>query len=552
MSTSLPVYTNPCLVPSRIPAAFYLAGVSDQSSGRLLTHSIDLSNINNPIVTPLVSVQHEKWNNAAPKHCSPFLGDQASNANSPFHFQQFSNNDPYDANIFPNNTIETPSAFRNTAFISAKNYVIVGASGHMSLALAFVNTPVGTNWVGVSLDAASAENNLVRSQIGNDPTASPMLSIGTYTASATFPTSGRAIVFDQDGRGYIYAVTGVDTSEIVNATEVIRLAAPQPVHRNEISVTSKAFAVNLGEAAYIFDQSLNGSLALYTINPNVSPVLQNVPMAGTIPSFAQFMTAAASNSQIALYSVENGSSRISIFDVASRAWTGSTPITSGNANLPPSTNGEASSPSDSPLGAIIGGVAAGVVVLALVAFFFVRHHRRRYKKADVVEAAPQTIVYHDHEIPKLAGNYVVQQPEPHQVAYAFPQDVYTMSPPPPQSQQQYYSTLIDPNTAYTASLQAPTNTNPAIYQVQPVVGMSADPYLQPYTYALPTVVPPHPSPIFQAQVAQAHDVTVMSGSALTLHDTAPKVRGSSQVTLVSMTGSPKSLKSAPRNPQMNE
>ncbi|KAG0271326.1 hypothetical protein BGZ95_000874 [Linnemannia exigua] len=555
MTTPLPVYTNPCLVASRVPTTFYLAGISDQSSGRLLTHSIDLSNINSPIITPLVSVQHARWNSAAPKYCSPFLGDQASNLNSPFHFQQFSNNGPYDTNIFPNSTVELPSAFENMAFVSAKNYVIVGAGGHLSFALAFASRPVSSYWVGVLLDATSSESSSVGSDIGNDPSGSPMLSIGTYTPGATTPTSGHAIVFEPDGKGFIFAATGIDSSLIANSTEVLRLAAPQPVHRNENNISSKAFAVNIGESAYIFDQALDGSLVLYTINPSVSPVLQVVPMTGTIPSFAQFMTAAASNSQIALYSVENGSSRISMFDVASRAWSGSTPVVSGNATFPPqTTNGGPPSSSSSSLGVIIGTAAAGLVVLALVAFVLVRRRRRGYKKADIVEAAPQTIVYHDHEIPNIAENYVVQQPElhQHQVSYTLPQDVYVM-PSPQMPQQQYSTTPIDPNMAYTSNFQAPTGNDHAMYQVQPVVGMSADPYLQPYTYAPPTIVPTHPSPtIFQAQVAQMHNETLLGGSALTVHDTAPKAHGSPQATLASMAGSPESSRSTPRNPQMNE
>ncbi|KAG0374559.1 hypothetical protein BGX24_010250 [Mortierella sp. AD032] len=512
MSTPLPIYTNPCLVASRVPTTFYLAGISDQSSGRLLTHSINLFDINSPIITPLVSVQDGRWSSAAPKHCSPFLGDQTSNPNSPFHFQQFSNNGPYDTNIFPNNTVEPPSAFENTAFVSAKNYVFVGAGGHLSFALAFASTPVSSFWVGVLLDSTSSTRSFVGSEIGNDPSGSPMLSIGTYTAGATIPTSGHAIVFEPDGKGFIFAATGIDTSGIANSTEVLRLAAPQPVHRNEYNISSKAFAVNMGESAYIFDQ-------------------------------------------IALYSVENGSSRISMFDVASRAWTGSTPDNSGNATLPPPpTDGGSSSSSSSSLGIIIGGVAAGLVVLALVAFFLVRRHRRGYKRADVVEAAPQTILYQDHEISKLAKNYVVQQPEIHQqqVAYTLPQDVYIM-PSPQMQQQQYCMTPIDPNMTHASNFQSPTVNDHFMYQTQPVVGMSADPYLQPYMYAPPTVVPAHPSPtIFQAQVAQIHDETVVGGSALTVNDTAPKARGSPQATLARVAGSPESSKSTPRNPQMNE
>ncbi|KAG0215495.1 hypothetical protein BGX33_001168 [Mortierella sp. NVP41] len=409
------------------------------------------------------------------------------------------------------------------------------------------------------------------------PNTNNYYNLGTYLTGATIPTRGYLIVFDQTGGGSVFPTTGVwDITRIANSTTVIELSAPQSVQMTGIVLTSKAISATLGDStdsAYIFDQATDGSLALYTINPSKSYTLQKVAMSGTIPSSARTMTAAASGSQIALYATENGTSKLSIFDIASGTWTGSTPIYAGSGTLPSPTNGTSpiSPTSDSlshiPLGAIIGGIAGGVVLIALVLFFVIHRRRRRgYKHAAAAEVPP-AVVYHDHDIPKLTNNYVVHQPEQQhytqqQQVYTLPQDVYAMTP---QQQQQYYAP-VDPNNTYNNNRQSSISL-PA-YQTQPIgVVAVAEPYLQPYTYTYipPTIVPSHPSPtIFQAQ-AQAQATVAASaaaiaaaaiaateGSPLTAHESAaPKVRGSPQATTVSMDMPPGLSMSAPRNPQMS-
>ncbi|OAQ23348.1 hypothetical protein K457DRAFT_25211 [Linnemannia elongata AG-77] len=165
-------------------------------------------------------------------------------------------------------------------------------------------------------------------------------------------------------------------------------------------------------------------------------------------------------------------------------------------------------------------------------------------------------------MPKLTENYVVQQPEPHQlqhqqqqqqvaytlpqVAHALPQDDYAMSP-----QSSHYSTHTAPNLVYaTSNIQSPM-TNIPVYEVQSMVGTTQDPYLQPYTYAPPTAGSAHASPTFlQEQVAQSYE-GVTEGSPLTTYEPVPKVRGSPQATIVSANVLSESSQSVPRNPQMN-
>ncbi|KAG0056286.1 hypothetical protein BGZ90_005566 [Linnemannia elongata] len=514
MSMPIPIYTNPCMVSTRIPSIFYLAGVAEPSSGILEVHTIDLSNISSPKVTIFGLNQSQAWLKSAPKHCHAFLGDQGTNTNSPFHIQQLSSDFTNGAHVFSNGTVENPFRIDNVKFNFAKNFAIVGVTGRYAFAMVHATTPVGSEWLSVRLETSTAVETHYR----------------------------------------------FDTS--INATTPFYydLGSPQPVQMAGISLTQKAFAVNLADTAYVFDQAADGSMVLYSINPSQSTALQKVTMNGTPPPFAQYMTAATSSSYIALYSVDNNASRINLFDIGSKAWTGSTPLYTSSGSLPSPTNGTTPDGSSAPLGAIIGGAVGGVVLIALVLFFVIRHRRGGYKKADGNEAVSQTIEYYDHEMPKLAENYVVQQPEPHrlqqqqqqvpymlpQVAHALPQDDYAMSPQP-----SHYRTHTAPNLVYaTSNIQSPM-TNIPVYEVQSMVGATQDPYLQPYTYAPPTAGSTHASPTFlQEQVAQSYE-GVTEGSPLTTYESVPKVRGSPQATIVSTNVLSESSQSVPRNPQMN-
>lgn len=272
-------------------------------------------------------------------------------------------------------------------------------------------------------------------------------------------------------------------------------------------------------------------------------------MNGTPPPFAQYMTAATSSSYIALYSADNNASRINLFDIGSKAWTGSTPLYTSSGSLPSPTNGTSPDGSSAPLGAIIGGAVGGVVLIALVLFFVIRRRRGGYKKAGGNEAVSQTIEYYDHEMPKLTENYVVQQPEPHQlqqqqqqVPYTLPQDAYTKS-----LQSSHYNSHVDPNLVYATSNSQSMMTNLPVYEVQSIVGVNPHPHLQPYSYAS-TVASTRSSPtLFQEQASHSYEGAT-EGSPLTTYETVPKVRGSPQATISGTTESPDSSHLAPRNP----
>lgn len=277
-------------------------------------------------------------------------------------------------------------------------------------------------------------------------------------------------------------------------------------------------------------------------------------MASTLPPFARYMTAAASSSHIALYSVTNGASKINMFDVAAPLYTSSVTLPFPTDDTSP-TNGTSpdASSSGTPLGAIIGGVVGGVALVALVLFFVIRRLCGGYKKTDASETASQEIEFVDHhKMPKLATNYVVMQPEPrqhlqNQVAHTLPppHHAYAISPP-----TACYNTPTDLNLIYAANnIQASMAKIPAYHQVQPVVGINQNSYIRPYTYATP-VVSTHSSPtISQAQVVQEHHDQALGGSPLTVYEAAPKIRGSPQATTTSADIPTELLHPSPRNPQ---
>ncbi|KAF9924986.1 hypothetical protein FBU30_005150 [Linnemannia zychae] len=367
---------------------------------------------------------------------------------------------------------------------------------------------------------------------------SPLLTIGAYTGNTTTPASGYSIVFDQAGGGSIYPATGVDTSQIANSNEVLRLGPSQPIDMSGIVTTSKAIAVNVDEVAYIIDQEPNGSLVMYNINPSRSSLLQRVPMGGNVPSFGQSMTAAGSVSNIALYSIVDGSARISVYNIPGQTWTGSTPI-STNSSSPsslPTSNGNTSTSSPAPLGAIIGGAIGGIVLIALVLFFVFRRNRKGLKKVDSSDELTKGIIYHDHKMPMLAEGYVVQQPY---VTYApFPQDSATYNLPIQQFQPVSATALIGAGDSYIP---------------QPIGTMSG-PYLHPYTYSPPVVtVSQSPPAVLTAQTIQTPEGSVsVEGSPLRAYESTPKMRGSPQSTVTSTDTPADTFMNAPRNPQMHE
>ncbi|KAG0215496.1 hypothetical protein BGX33_001169 [Mortierella sp. NVP41] len=592
---SIPVYSNPCLAPSKTGSAVFLIGVSDTIANRLEVNTINLANVNIPTYAITSSQVHAFWDSAYPKICTDYPGDPANN-NSPIHVQQFNPFRSYDANVFPNGIIETPSNFNGVAFNSPKNFATVGNAEPISFVVASTNvtsTITGAIWSGIRVNGTDGFQSNRNTGIQTYPTNAPLVSVGTFTASSLLPANGNLIVFDSIGGGMAYPATGLDKNVNPNITTTVTLGLPTTVTMNAIKLTSKAIPITMGPVAYILDQAIDGSSVLYTINPGTTSTLTAVSVTGDVPSLSANVAATSSSTQIIIYVVTGGVPRFNIFDTATSTWSGpglvkpyavttsrGSSTSTGSGSLPSKSNGSGGDNDSSsiPIGALVGGVVGVLVVIALIAFLFVRNRRKGYNQPPV---SPPTDAY--QEPYKPAGpsaqesyalqqqQHLAQQQQQQQLAQQqqqqqFAQQQYAQQQQQllAQQQQQQYAQqqqYQQQQAAFAQQQQSPytpiQHQQPFIHQHQvsysPPVPPKPSPAIsdvyaqkQGYIYTPPTVIPqqqPASPNIFQAQGDTASSPTstqatyVPSSAAATPYVAAIAVPTSTPVT-------------PPRNPQM--
>ncbi|KAF9095253.1 hypothetical protein BGX23_000769 [Mortierella sp. AD031] len=395
MSINIPLYSNPCLAPSSINSTIYLIGVSETVPGRLEVNTINLTNPLSPQISlTTVNSNPGRWTNTAPKICTSYPGynpnPKGTTALPPIHIQQFGVGWSNDANIYLNSgKVDLASSFETIAFTNPKLFATVGNAGLNSFVLAMTNdttSGTGSLWVGMRYNATDSFSSLYDFNLQNFPTATPFLAVGSYTATAKVPGRGNAIVFDSTRSGMIYAATAYDAPETDVDGNTVLLSTPQFVSMKNVALTTDAIPISSGSGAYILDKAADSSTVMYYINPSQSTILQQVIFSGNAPKFTPSMVATATHSQIVIYSIQAGVPKFNVFDMTTKLWTGPDLVTPGNPltpdNVPPtpgnggSING-GNDTTKAPLGAIIGGVVGGLVLIALAAFLFIRHRRRR-------------------------------------------------------------------------------------------------------------------------------------------------------------------------------
>lgn len=399
-TTVIPTFTNPCIASfvTKGSTQVYLAGVSDVTNGQLEVYTVDIVNIQTPVSTRVVSSPNPLyWKNNAPKACSTYPGDTSAST-AALHFQQFGPFTSYDSNILTNGTVETPSRFDGYAWVSPKNYAIVGHAGPIAFAAALTNqTTLATSspWVGIRLNGTSGLDGTMNAKLTSYPVSTPLLSLGTYTPSTVAPARGYLTVFDNAGSGRVYATTGYDKSNPL-ITDLLGLGISQTVDMNNIKLTPDAIAVNIGTAGYILDKATDGTTIVYSINPGQSNKLQVVTTTGDVLPFSANIAATSQNSQIITYRVDGTTASFNSFDTTTGKWAGiglKAPSPKPSTGSPGGSNGGSGNGSGNstsgsedkggaPIGAIVGGVVGGLIVIALIAFLFVRHRRQKKKKVD--------------------------------------------------------------------------------------------------------------------------------------------------------------------------
>ncbi|KAF9550563.1 hypothetical protein EC957_000237 [Mortierella hygrophila] len=378
---SIPTYSNPCLAPAS-NTSIYLIGVSDTTQGRLEVNTIDLSNISSPRLTStIINFNPYQWSNTAPKLCSHYPGYQAPknalDTQGAIHIQQFGMGWTNDANMYPaNGRFDPPSGYEDVAYVNPKFFATVGNAGVSGFVLAMTNTT--DYWAGVRSNATDSSSNIYDFDLQVYPNFRPFLAVGVYTSAAKAPAHGNAIVFDTAQSGTIYTATGYDTPDTQVKGRTLILSVPQLVSMKNVVLTNDAIPITSSSGAYILDKAPNSTTAIYYINPSQSTVLQQVAVSGQAPVFITSMVATATSTQIVLYSLQTGGPKFSVFDLATKTWTSSNGISpTGDGSLTPGNGGFYASGSKAPLGAIVGGVIGGLVLLALAILLVIRycHHR---------------------------------------------------------------------------------------------------------------------------------------------------------------------------------
>ncbi|KAG0354153.1 hypothetical protein BGX24_007011 [Mortierella sp. AD032] len=162
--SAIPTFSNPCLAPFVTPGSpnIYLAGVSDTVDGRLEVYSVNIGNIAAPTATlQVTNLNTLKWKNSAPKHCSNYPGDTNTLTTAALHVQQFGPYYSVDSNVRSTGVVENPTGFEGVAWVSPKNYAIVGHAGPIGFVAALTNStapltntslPTNSLWAGLRLN----------------------------------------------------------------------------------------------------------------------------------------------------------------------------------------------------------------------------------------------------------------------------------------------------------------------------------------------------------------------------------------------------------------
>ncbi|KAK5815853.1 hypothetical protein F5H01DRAFT_343101 [Linnemannia elongata] len=490
---SIPSFQYGCIAPSSSGSSVYLAGVS--TAGTLAVYSVDITNPNSPIVTPLATNTYSAWSTQAKKACIAFPGLQGT-ANAPFVVQQFGIKSTVQVNVYPNGTTWGAFSFNGISFMSPQLYNYAGASKESVWITAATNNtyPGGGPWTGMRLNATDMFSTIADPVLSNYPSPSALVSVGTYVPTSYTPAQGYTIVFDLLGGGSIY--TTLNTAVSLTGTDrVTSLSSPRAVDMGGIKLTSNVIPVTMVGVAYLLDQALDGTTVLYSIDPSKDSKLQRVAIPGSAPLFSPSMQATALGSQIVTYGSGSGStaSPFNTFDTIATAWSGPglvvpSPIAPSSTSAYPSPtssqNGNGiDTGSKTPIGAIVGGVVGALVVIALIAFFVIRNRRRNREVEEQPTAGP-TSAYHEPAKPDGDVNYNTNNNHNNVLGSPNMTQLQGQHLQPQQQQQGGF----DPRVSYYS--QPPTS--PTIFQAQPNYPNGQ----KQYNYSPPIFNPQQPT-IFQ-------------------------------------------------------
>ncbi|KAG9064210.1 hypothetical protein KI688_003398 [Linnemannia hyalina] len=154
MSNPVPVYPQPCMAADEDNNALYLLGVSTTGVGTIEASYISLANINSPSIKPLGSqTDINSWAAYAPKACFIYPADV--HPNSPVMLVQYGEYKSFMSMMTANGEFTQASVFLGTAFLSPRQFSMVGESGDYAWFVAQTNdtnSVTNSKWLGVRLN----------------------------------------------------------------------------------------------------------------------------------------------------------------------------------------------------------------------------------------------------------------------------------------------------------------------------------------------------------------------------------------------------------------
>ncbi|KAF9127924.1 hypothetical protein BGW39_005474 [Mortierella sp. 14UC] len=381
MSSTIPNYTQSCLAADNTNSAVYLVGVPASSVGRLEVNYISVANINAPSASSLgYRFDTEAWASGAPKACFTYPSD--TQANSGIKAIQFNENRSYMSTIRPDGTIGNATLFYGIAYNSRRLFALSGTFRDFDMFNVFTNNTsplTSSRWMGMRLSFTEGVPSYREEVLGNYPTASPLVAVGTYSSFSGNYSKGYSVVFDTAGRGQVFPALGSSVATPTTEEKALALGSPVDVDMSGITLTADAIPVTLASTGFILDKAPDGSTIIYSINPDESATLRRVTSTSGSPPFNAAMAIAALNKQIITYtsSIE-GSPKFHSFDTTTGSWAGLGLIASGNTNAGSSL----------PMGVVLGSAIGAAMLVVLAVFLILRHRRlRQIQKKSTIAAS---------------------------------------------------------------------------------------------------------------------------------------------------------------------
>ncbi|KAF8972860.1 hypothetical protein BGZ46_010004 [Entomortierella lignicola] len=368
----------------------YLFGIP--SPGRLEAYSLNLSNPSAPQTTFISATTSTtsptEWSSQYSLGCYAYIGD-SSPVNSPIDVIQFGNT--IQAVFYPNGTWVTTiesGAEASVNYASSNFYSIVGSTNKWNWILANANAKSGNAasigpWIdmrtGTTLQSRTQNPTIVGSDL--------LLTVGAIAPDVGDFGNGYLFTFGQSGSsGTVFRAVGdKHPDQNVTATEaMVTLTAVHSVNMNNNTLTPNAIPVISSFAALILDKGPGGTISILSIDPRSSTfTLTKSTVSSLSPLFLNNQSATSLNSKIVVYGGTDQTGAVSnsvhVFDVIAGTWSGPGLVDPAASPANPSKTS----------GAVIGGIAAGAVVLIVAVCIII--WRVRSNKAKLANIRQQEL-----------------------------------------------------------------------------------------------------------------------------------------------------------------